>query len=411
MTIIRTLKLSYPLDIAFLMAFCYIVPFIDATNGFMILAGDEAGSAGTIGQLFKAFILIVGWYLIKNKKITVVFFGVYLLILELVGFLFHETLGYFLIGFAFAFKIIFAMVIYFFTVEMFTKYGALKILRIFRNSAVLYSFIFFISIVLGLSYSTYDEGNFGSKGIFASGNALSIYFGSMSLIGLYVFFLSGKRLDLFLSSLLLMSALFVGTKTSILFIALYMFLLFYRIRFLYKSFLLVFLIVLSFIYYDLFFLFFDVIIYRFENSDSVSSFLASSRDVFIVNALSNFYIEGLYFLRLFFGFGIYMSFRTVSDDISLYDTLENDFFDIFFAYGFIGMFLFISFYIWHAYRAVSSKNLEALLIFSTMFVISALIGHVLFDAMAVIPLVLAAALTTLKSRKSIEKDCVHSPTK
>ncbi|MDX2346617.1 MAG: O-antigen ligase family protein, partial [Legionella sp.] len=169
-----------------------------------------------------------------------------------------------------------------------------------------------------------------------------------------------------------------------------------------------FLVVLSLIYYDLFSLFFDVIIIRFENSESIYSFLASSRDVFVVNALSNFHIEGLYFLRLFFGFGVYMSFRTVSDDISLYDTLENDFFDIFFSYGFIGICVFISFYLFHAFRAISSKKFEALLIFSTLFLISALIGHVLFDAMAVIPFVLSAALTNIKLRKPREKNCLYS---
>jgi hypothetical protein len=408
MNTLRHIKVSYPIDLVFLMAFCYIVPFIDAANGFMILAGDGAGSAGTIGQLFKACILVLGWYLIKNKKIIVIYLGVYLLIMELIGFLLHESLGYFLIGFAFAFKIIFAAVIYFFTVEMFAKYGVDKILRIFRNSAIIYALIFFLSIALGLSYSTYQEGNFGSKGLFASGNALSIYFGSMSLIGLYIFSLSRRRLDLFLSGFLMISALFVGTKTSILFISLYFFLLFYTVSYFYKLLLLIFLVVLSLSFYDLFGLFFDVIVHRFENSDSISSFLASSRDVFVINALSNFYTEGFYVLRLVFGLGVYMSFRALSDDISLYDTLENDIFDIFFSYGFIGLFVYISFYLVHVFRAIMFKNFEALVIFSSMFFLSALIGHVLFDAMAVIPLVLSAALTTIKLRNTFEKDCIRS---
>jgi hypothetical protein len=283
-----------------------------------------------------------------------------------------------------------------------------KILRIFRNSAIIYALIFFLSIALGLSYSTYQEGNFGSKGLFASGNALSIYFGSMSLIGLYIFSLSRRRLDLFLSGFLMISALFVGTKTSILFISLYFFLLFYTVSYFYKLLLLIFLVVLSLSFYDLFGLFFDVIVHRFENSDSISSFLASSRDVFVINALSNFYTEGFYVLRLVFGLGVYMSFRALSDDISLYDTLENDIFDIFFSYGFIGLFVYISFYLVHVFRAIMFKNFEALVIFSSMFFLSALIGHVLFDAMAVIPLVLSAALTTIKLRNTFEKDCIRS---
>jgi hypothetical protein len=404
----EAIKTSNRRDIIFLTIFCCIVPFIDSANGFVTLAGAGEGSFGSIGQIFKAGILIVAWYLTSKKKLISATLGLYVLIIELISFLSHESLSYFLIGFTYAFKIIFASVIYFFTVEMLAKYGVIKILRLFRNSAVLYSLIFFISIAAGLSYSTYYEGSFGSKGLFSSGNSLSIYFGSMSLIGLYIFFLSRRRLDFFLSGLLMISALFVGTKTSILFIVFYILLLLYRISFFYKSLLL--LLVASLFFNDVFFLFFDVIILRFENSGSISSFLASSRDVFVVDALSNFYIEGIYILRLFFGFGIYMSFRTVSDDISLYDTLENDFFDIFFSYGFVGIFLFLIFYFFHVFRAIYSKNFEPLLIFSSLFLISGLIGHVLFDAMAVIPFVLSAALTTIKLRKPLEKNYFHSPT-
>mgnify|MGYP002151360346 CR=1 FL=1 len=401
MLTISMLKKSYPLDMIFLMAFCYMVPFVDSINGYMILGTlGEEGRAGTIGQVFKALIMGLGWFLIPNKnKLKVALLCTYIFIIELISFLLHGTLGYFLIGFAYSFKITFAAVIYFLTVEMFKKYGAIKVLRIFRNSAVLYSMIFFLSIIMGVAHSTYSEGNFGSKGLFSSGNSLSIYFGSMSLIGLYVFFMSGRKIDLLLSGLLLVSALFVGTKTSILFISLYNFLLFYKIGFFYKSFLLLLIVVLILSLHGLFGLFFDVIAYRFENSDSFATFLASSRDVFVIDAFSEFYIDGFYILRVIFGLGVYMSFRKLGDDISLYDTLENDFFDLFFSYGFVGVFVYISFYFTHGFRAVILKNFVALLIFTFMFLLSALIGHVLFDAMAVIPFVLSAAITTFVVRR------------
>lgn len=405
------LKLRYPFDIIFLIAFCYIVPFVDAVNGYMILAGDGDGRAGSIGQLYKACILVFGWYFFSKKRLVIILLGIFIFSVELIGFLYHESLGYFLIGFAFSFKIIFAVVMYFVMVEMFSKYGALRILRIFRNSAVLYSLIFFLSIALGLSHATYQEGNFGSKGLFASGNALSIYFGAMSLIGLYIYTLSGRGVDLLLSLLLLISVLFVGTKTSILFILLYVSLLAYLFSYLHKALLLIPLIAFASYFSEFFGLFFDVILHRLENSDSISSFLASSRDVFVLNALSNFNTEGFYILRLLFGLGVYMSFRDNTDDISKYDTLENDFFDIFFSYGFVGLFTYISFYLFHAFKAVNLKNYKVLIIFSSMFFISALIGHVLFDAMAVIPLILSAALTTVKLRSTLEKDRIYSSTK
>jgi hypothetical protein len=388
-------------DLIFLSIFCYMVPFIDAMNGYVILAGEGHGSAGTVGQIFKAFILLVGWFFLYGKeRIFVAYLAIYILLIELIGLLIHLSFSYFLIGFAFAFKIIFAAVIYFFTVNMLDKYGVIKTLRVFRNSAILYSCIFFISIVLGLSYDTYHGNSFGSKGVFASGNALSIYFGSMSLIGLYVFTLSGKKLDFFLSGLLFTSTLFVGTKVSILFMVVYMVVLIYQISFFYKLLLLcaitMFVVLFS---HDFFNLFFNVIVLRFENSDSIISFLASSRDVFVVNALSIFNIEGFYIMRLIFGLGVYMSFRSGSDDLSLYDTLESDLFDILFSYGFIGIFVFAAFYFYHAFKAVSSKNNMLLLVFSMMFLISVLIGHVLFDAMSVIPFVLSAALIIVKSRR------------
>lgn len=396
-------RITYSFGIIFLAFFCYTVPFIDAANGFLVLSGSGEGSAGTIGQLYKAAILIVGWLIIR-KKLIVALLAIYLLLIEQIGLMLHQTLGFFLIGFAYSFKLIFAAVIYFLIVDLVKKYGACRVVRLFRNSAVLYSIIFFLSIFLGVSHATYVEGSFGSKGLFSSGNALSIYFGSMSLIGLYLFFLSKSKLDLFYSFVLLVSVLFVGTKTSILFVALYFLLLTYKVSSIYKILFLSFFALLTLSFYDYFSLFFDVIVYRFENSESFSSFLASSRDVFVINALSTFNIEGFYLLRLIFGLGVYMSFRTVSDDISLYDTLENDFFDVFFSYGFIGSIVYIMFFLFHAVKAIASRNITILLIFCVMYLLSALVGHVLFDAMAIVPLILSAALTTINLRKSFEKD-------
>ena len=404
----KTLEIGgrpFALNFIFLVSFSYMVPFVDAINGFTILSGGMLeGRAGSIGQIFKLFFLVTGWFLIANARLKVLLFGMYFLLVEMTPIVFHNNLGYFLIGIAYAFKIIFAAVIYFLTVDMFKQYGVLKVLRVFRNSAVLYSLLFFLSMILGLSYATYEEGNFGSKGFFASGNALSIYFGSMSLIGLYLYFLSSKRFDLFLSIILAVAALFVGTKTSIVFVSLYAALLFYYAHYYYKLLLLsIFMISLTTLY-ELFAVFFDVIIYRFEKADSISSFLASNRDVFVADALSVFYYEGFYILRLIFGFGVYMSFRKIGDDLSLYDTLETDFFDVFFYYGFIGLFAYLAFYFYHTYRAVQLKNPVVLLIFSSIFLVSALIGHVLSDAMAIIPLALSAALTTFSFRRSSEKN-------
>ena len=393
MKVIRVLKSSYPIDIMFLMTFCYIVPFVDSVNGFMVLAEGVQVRTGNIGQLFKACILIFGWCFCENKKLRVVFIGAYMTIIEFIGFLFHNSTGYFFIGFSFAYKIVFALVIYFFTVELFAKYGRYNILVIFRNSALLYALIFFSSVVLGFSYPTYQGNYFATKGPFASGNGLSIYLGAMSLIGLYLFFLSGKKHDFPLSFLLLMATVFVGTKTALVFVSLYVLLLFYKVSYVYKLLLFAFLVVLGLSFYDLFSLLFGTIAYRFENSNSIFSFLASNRDIYVKNASSSFYIEGLYILRLFFGLGVYLSFRTVSDDIFLYDTLENDIFDIFFSYGFIGLITYVSFYLVHMLRAVKVKNFAALILFSTMFSVSALFGHVLFNAMAIIPFVLSAALT------------------
>jgi hypothetical protein len=85
------------------------------------------------------------------------------------------------------------------------------------------------------------------------------------------------------------------------------------------------------------------------------------------------------------------------NDLDFFDTLETDFFDIFFFYGVLGLSLYIVFFILSLIRAINNRNYFNGFIFFLVFVYSAVAGHVLFNSMSVVSLVLLYFFSTRKS--------------
>lgn len=81
---------------------------------------------------------------------------------------------------------------------------------------------------------------------------------------------------------------------------------------------------------------FDVVISRFESSPDLFSFIASGRDLHLLESIavstqSYQLIDGL------FGKGAFYSFREFTSDPIIFDTLEQDLTDLFFFYGVFGV--------------------------------------------------------------------------
>ena len=73
------------------------------------------------------------------------------------------------------------------------------------------------------------------------------------------------------------------------------------------------------------------------------SFLLSSRDDFITDAIDHVDYTGQMSFRAIIGAGRYVLFRNPGDDFSRSVTLENDMFNYWFSYGFVGSFFFFIF--------------------------------------------------------------------
>jgi hypothetical protein len=265
------------------------------------------------------------------------------------------------------------------------NHRSFDVVKHFVNSAILCGLILMVTTAVGLNYATYDEGTFGSKGLFASGNGLSLYLGVASVLALTRSDLPSSRLHLTAAVFLAFCCLIVGTKASAVFGILFSFVLFLNLSVPAKV---ISTLILSLIshftdkIHEILSLVFDVILFRYMNSDSLFSFLASGRDSYVIDAFASFDTEGWAFLRIIFGAGAYLSFRGIGSRPTEYDTLESDFFDIFFGYGLLGLFGYLVASAAGIVVGLRHKLNLLVSVWVATCIYSAAAGHVAFNAMS-----------------------------
>lgn len=370
----------------------YLSPFVDALNGFLILNNiSSEGGIFSLGQLFRFVLTMFSFYFVKGRDLRIVcLFILFFLSVESLNLVIHQDMSAFIFGLIYSYKIIYIVLIFFSIKALLMYTTMIELIRSFCNGSLLYVLILLGAIVLGIDQPTYIEGAFGSKGLFASGNGLSIFLGVSSVIA-YYYYLKDRNVRSFICFItLVLGTTIVGTKASIVFLLTAVFLMWYHAHFKVK-----FLIIVPFICLLLLFqeeivstfsTVFDVIIFRYERSDSLFAFLASSRDVFVVDAFENFNIEDFYVYRVLIGSGVFMSFRDFSSAGLVYDTLENDFFDLFFAYGLLGLLLYLVFILDGFVKLIRKKNIVLAFAWLAVVTYSMIAGHVIFNAMSNISL-------------------------
>ena len=378
----------------FLYSIFYIAPFVDALNGFLIFNKilDE-GSLLSPGQIFRFYLTALGFLFLKKKQFFVILLSfLAILILEFISFNFHLNFKGFILGFVYSYKILFIVLLYYVFKNILVNTNLINLINMLKNSALLYVGILLVSVFLGIDRSTYESGTFGSKGLFASGNGLSIFLGICSLITFYFYRKAPSKSNLYSFSFILLGTILVGTKASIIFLLISMVLLFIYSKLRVKITLLLTALFLFIYAYDViidsFTSVFDVIVYRYNNSDTLIAFLASNRDNYIVEAFKEFNIEGIRFLRFFFGAGVFVSFRDFSDPNLIYDTLENDLFDVFFSFGLIGAIIYLGFIFKGFYMLIKKFNLVLFFCWLSITMYSIIAGHILFNAMSSLVLIL-----------------------
>jgi hypothetical protein len=358
-------------------------------------------------QLYKffLFLLLFNYCFSSIKKdygYTVIFSTLLLILYEsIIGILFLSKLTYILIGFVNIFKIFYLIIIYLSFKKMIEtkKISIDDLVGYIIINGMICVILIFITRLLHIDMATYGVGTFGSKGLFPSGNGIGLYIGGVSLLSLITLKKNISVKNIVVSVILVACNLFIGTKASIVFLLIDLwFALFYIIRKRRLLFVLsVLLISIFFIrYIYIFKIFFDVILLRYENSENIFAFLASGRDNYVINAFKEYDFQDKLFLRIFTGLGAFISFRNPYGNNYFFDTLETDFFDVFFMYGIIGLFIFLFIYLNILYNAIRNRT-KGIFIFS-LFVLSysLIAGHCLFNAMSGVLIIYAAILSKYK---------------
>lgn len=384
--------------------FFYLVPFFDSLTGFFIkfhIMGEA--SLGSPSQIIKFVLWILfftGFVKHGNRKeiLSFVFLILFYSIFEsVVAICCNSSLYAFLYGLLNIFKISYLWLFYLFFNQLIkNKYLTIEVLlNLFKVNGLICVTLIFITTVLHINLSTYETGNFGSKGLFPSGNGISLYIGAISFLTLILAKKQGGLKNYLQALYMIVGSSIIGTKASIIFLILNLLYFCFCVIKHGKILVLVLFVLLIIKNFSLFEKMFDVIIYRFKNKGNVFTFIMSSRDAFVKGAFEQFYTEGILSLRIFFGLGAFLSFR-LPNTTEPFDTLENDVFDIFFMYGILGLVFYFSVILKTFFTFLKSKHLEWILFSSAVFVYSIIAGHSVFNQTSGILLALCPLIAKYK---------------
>lgn len=408
-------RLTFPTahwSAAYLWALFYLMPFADAATGFMVLSGRfPEAAAGSISQFLRAALIIPALLVLKGRwTYAAALPMLYVLALESFMLVLHGQPSWFLVSVIYDFKVVYLVVAYLALRELVNRqHQTLDITRYFVRGATLYGAILLLSTLAGWHTPTYGEGTAGTKGLFASGNALGFYLGCAALVALDNAPGATRRQSSIEAAFLIFCCLLVGTKASLIFTALFAALVLYRASWSWKA-VLITVACAGFVLYSAeivaaFGLLFDVILFRYERSESLFAFMASSRDAYVREAFAVFNPTGWGVWRLLFGAGSFVSFRDVDAEGLQYDTLESDFFDIGFAYGAIGLALYLAVIAYGIVLALRARRGALLLAWSATAFYSAAAGHMAFNAMSGLAFpVLLIALQQIQLRRPLPRE-------
>ncbi|HDZ8847585.1 TPA: O-antigen ligase family protein [Aeromonas veronii] len=400
--------MNYKLSIHRVIIFYVVVvlTLFDMLNGYMVIAkiipDNGLASPSQIGRLF-AILILFFFVIYKRLSARWVYGLVYLTCIEIYGAYLHGNPAGFLFGLVNISKLLYLYLVYLVIIDYLKsdyQSGISYIGLTIKINLVIISFSLIFSTVTGLGNSTYSFG-FGTKSFFASGNGLGLYIGVMTLISIYLR-REGLYKDIGLITLLLISASIslIGTKAALIFSIVCIINVVAISRYRFMAFTLLILMLLfggGYYLIDVFNLFFDVVVKRYNNDPSLVKFLGSGRFDYVTNAFNELFSQADAIFRLIYGSGAFLSFQVPKSTVG-YDTLETDFFDILFMYGFVGVIslMFVYFYVLFKVKRVLILSIAGVLCFSH----SLIAGHVIFNGMSSLCVVILLVL----SQTAFERD-------
>jgi hypothetical protein len=380
-----------------------LLPFFDNLSGALFklgLIGDGSiGSPSQLGRLLALGLLVylLARYSSANVKRIAFACALYIVLIEIGTALIHWQISAFLFGIVFSFKLLFCFFCALFLIDAVNS-GLLsrKDIEVWLiRYGTIVAFLVLAAYFSGFHIANYSKG-IATRGLFISGNGLGVVMGCTTLVLIHQL----QRINLIKIVhivLLLATTGLIGTKGSLLFSfisLLYLSLKMFRLApFTSFSFMALFSYYLLLPILDVFSLIFENIIYKFNNIDNKWVLLASSRDQFIFNAFNDISWDGFNSLRFIFGGGAFFAYKELGDSVdSLRKFLENDLFELFFMYGIVSVFFYLSLYFYVCYKALIHKRVFFFILVSLCFMHSITVGHVVFNGTSSLILGLTMAL-------------------
>ena len=374
-----------------LFAFLFVVlPVFDAMNGYLVANNviPEAGlaSPSQLGRLMASAMLV--WIIIRYRLEAVILLaGFYPILVEVLAGLVHVNVYGFSFGLVMTYKLLYLICMAVVFGHYLDKPGALRhLMRYVQANLYIISTLIFFSALTGIGNSSYGSG-FGTKSFFASGNGLGLYLGVTSLLLLALNHYRFIRISTFSVVYFSVAMALIGTKTSLIFAAANLFLLVMLSRYRWPFLLCIGLGLMALLprLIEAFNVVFDVIIFRYQRSESLLLYLGSGRIGYVQDAFATLWGHSDNIWRLLFGMGAFVSFQNAKT-ASKFDTLETDLFDIFFSLGLVGVIFYLGLLLIIAFRL--RNHLILLFGFVLLALHSIIAGHVLFNGMSSVSLVL-----------------------
>lgn len=381
------------------------LPLFDMLNGFLIGQGyAEAGGLASPSQIgrFAGILLMLAVTIRFRFSPYFIVAAIALCLLEAVHFFTHSNASGLIVGYVYISRFLYMYLAYVFFLRFYGD-DIQPLAKFLKYNVVFISLSVIFANYTGLANSTYGWGS-GTKGFFASGNGLGIYIGVAALI---LAALKKYRIypdvSLVVFGLAAYTLVLLGTKTSFLMLILVLAAGFWSGRF---RLLIIPAILFAIIQYlgqisEGLAQRYDIIILRYENSQSLDSYILSNRNVYTETAITEFLSQDPGLLRWVFGSGAFLSFQNPLRVKSL-DTLETDFMDVFFMYGLVGLIFYV--FCFFISTKPYLKSPWMLLPIVMLWGHSAIAGHVLFNGLGATLMVMVIAMgTKFQDHKSFAK--------
>lgn len=366
-------------------------PIIDIITSYMTLNGFNL----TIGIIYKVFILgIATFYLLfldKEKRKHNIIFVIMVFILSMVNIYANKNvIKLFAFGyFNYLSKYVYHLIILYFFMRWYKNYN-IKLYEL-RIPIIIIVFSYLISLITGTAYLSYDIYREGYSGWYSSANELGNLLCLFFPISIYNAFHNkdGIKFDIVLFVLNAFCLLMIGTKVGLL--GFYLIVICYlvlRLVFIKKKKLdLGFIFVLGTLIISLCFFMKLPGVYniKFQLENGNEDYLLSNRDLYYRKIKDNY--DKSPFINKVVG----VTYYETTEELNSILVIEQDFFDIFFMYGLIGIVVITSFYIiiyinfiksylyYRKKNKYSKKYLSVIIAITIEFAVAFISGHSLLS--------------------------------